>query len=129
MDKQLTFAEILADPENLVCKCQHDGSSYPVCQYRTKCRECIIIHKSEKGVPTCIRDYSENNELPDMAKRAAAEEAILSDPENFKCVCTVESDGKPCEFRGRCKECIAIHRYYRSFPACVRDHAIMKAAE
>ena len=127
MAERLTFEEILADPENLGCKCQHDGTSYPSCQYRFKCAQCIIIHKSEGGLPTCIREFASNEQaLPDMKTRAENEAAWLSDPKYETCVCTVEIDGKPCELRGKCKECIAVHRYYKNFPVCVAEYHVLK---
>ena len=130
MAEKLTFAEILSNPENMKCLCEHDGTSYPNCQYRTKCRECIIIHKSERGLPTCIRSLAAGEQaLPDMKVRAENEAAWLADPKYETCVCTNERDGVPCELRGKCRECIAVHRYNKSFPACVRDYNELKTEE
>ena len=128
MAEKLTYEEILADPENLVCVCNHDGSEggMPLCSHRTICDECILIHKVEGGIPTCLRLYTDHKfPLPDMKIRFANEKSWLADPENRKCVCTEETDGKPCVYRGKCKECIAINRYYKGYPSCLPDFPVL----
>ena len=40
---------------------------------------------------------------------------ILGDPENLKCLCTDEG----CEWRGKCRECVALHRSYGTVPCCL----------
>ncbi len=35
--------------------------------------------------------------------------SILKDPENLKCSCPKVK----CEWHGKCRECVAIHRYYK----------------
>lgn len=43
---------------------------------------------------------------------------IISDPDNLKCTCTRTS----CEWYGRCKECVALHRYHKDHvPACFQS--------
>jgi len=126
MAEKLTFEEILADPENLVCHCGHDGSNprIPACEHRTICSECVIVHRMHNCPPNCFDKFTEHKfPLPDMKVRYGPEgqEKWLADPENWKCVCTHEFDGKPCAYRGKCKECLAIHRYFRGFSACVPD--------
>ncbi|WP_088226521.1 DUF6485 family protein [Desulfosporosinus sp. FKB] len=40
---------------------------------------------------------------------------IASDPLNLKCTCTEVL----CEWHGRCRECVALHRYHQDHvPAC-----------
>ena len=40
---------------------------------------------------------------------------IAGNPENLKCTCTQIS----CEWHGRCRECVALHRYHKDHvPAC-----------
>ena len=127
MDKTITPEEILADPRNLECLCNHDGSEggMPLCSHRTICSECVIVHRVEGGIPTCIRLYTDYEfPLPDMKVRFANEEAWLTDPENKKCTCTGENDGQPCAYRGKCKECVAIHRYHRGIPACFPKYPV-----
>jgi len=34
---------------------------------------------------------------------------IASNPENIKCTCTQTL----CEWHGRCKECVVLHRYHK----------------
>ena len=42
---------------------------------------------------------------------------ILSDPRNTKCTCPKVA----CEWHGKCKECVAFHRYYKNhIPACLQ---------
>jgi len=126
MAEKLTFEEILADPENLVCPCHHDGKhgDIPACEHRTICHECVIVHRMQDIPPVCQGQFA-NYEftLPDMKVRYGpdGQEKWLADPENKKCICTYEFDGVPCAYRGKCKECIAIHRYFKGFSACVPD--------
>ena len=41
---------------------------------------------------------------------------VAAQPENLRCTCPVLS----CEWRGRCRECIALHRYYEDhLPRCL----------
>ena len=43
--------------------------------------------------------------------------AILSDPENLKCTCP----NTFCEWFGKCKECVAQHRYHgKHLPTCLQ---------
>lgn len=43
---------------------------------------------------------------------------IISDPNNLKCTCTQTL----CEWHGRCKECVALHRYHKNHvPACLQS--------
>jgi len=43
---------------------------------------------------------------------------LAADPENLKCTCTQTL----CEWHGRCRECIALHRYYKDHvPACLHS--------
>lgn len=43
---------------------------------------------------------------------------IASNPENLKCTCTQTL----CEWHGRCKECVALHRYHKDHvPACFQS--------
>lgn len=40
---------------------------------------------------------------------------IAGNPENLKCTCTQTL----CEWNGRCRECVALHRYHQDHvPAC-----------
>ncbi|MDR3563058.1 MAG: hypothetical protein P4N59_16730 [Negativicutes bacterium] len=40
---------------------------------------------------------------------------IASDPKNLRCSCP----NVKCEWHGRCRECVALHRYYQDHvPAC-----------
>ncbi|MCL2227066.1 MAG: hypothetical protein FWB97_05500 [Oscillospiraceae bacterium] len=49
-------------------------------------------------------------------------EEILADPENMKCQCLAGIDGAPsCDYKGKCKECVAIHKYYGGVPHCLRE--------
>ena len=58
-----------------------------------------------------------------MAERIPYEE-ILSNPDNMRCMCLDESEGKPfCGYRGKCKECVSIHRFYHGLTHCLRDLA------
>jgi hypothetical protein len=40
---------------------------------------------------------------------------ILSDPANLECTCPRVQ----CQYHGQCRECVALHRYYKSTPACL----------
>jgi hypothetical protein len=43
---------------------------------------------------------------------------ILNDPENLKCSCPKVK----CEWHGKCRECVAIHRYYKDhLPNCFQE--------
>ena len=45
--------------------------------------------------------------------------AILSDPENLKCPCPKVK----CEWHGKCRECVALHRYYKDHvPNCFQQY-------
>ena len=124
MEKDLTNEEILADPKNLECLCNHDGAEggMPLCSHRTICNECVIVHRVEGGIPTCIRLYTDHQfPLPDMKERFANEEAWLADPENKKCRCP----SAECPYKGKCKECVALHRYHRGIPACFPKYPIL----
>ncbi len=51
---------------------------------------------------------------------------IVSDPENLKCTCLHTL----CEWHGRCRECIALHRYYKDHvPACLQGFINEKLKE
>ena len=42
---------------------------------------------------------------------------VLKDPENLKCTCPEIS----CEWYNKCKQCVAIHRYYCDhLPVCLQ---------
>jgi hypothetical protein len=42
---------------------------------------------------------------------------ILSDPQNTQCACPKTA----CEWHGKCKECVAFHRYYKNhIPNCLQ---------
>lgn len=44
--------------------------------------------------------------------------AMLAKPENLQCTCPKTS----CEWHGKCKECVAIHRYYKDhLPNCFQQ--------
>ena len=62
-----------------------------------------------------------------MAEELTREE-ILADPENLKCTCPQKEDGTYCEYRGRCKECTAYHRFKKGLPACMRSFAVVADA-
>ena len=65
-------------------------------------------------------DRITNAEFVNGIKRITNEE-ILADPKNLTCKCIEDSEGAPfCAYRGKCKECVAIHRYYDGFPHCLR---------
>lgn len=43
---------------------------------------------------------------------------IASSPEHLKCTCP----NVKCEWHGKCKECVAIHRYHKKHvPNCLKD--------
>ena len=42
-------------------------------------------------------------------------ENILSDEAYMACPCYVED----CPFRGKCRECVALHRYCGKLPTCL----------
>lgn len=43
---------------------------------------------------------------------------IISDPENLKCSCPKTK----CELHGKCRECVAMHRYYKDHvPNCFQQ--------
>jgi hypothetical protein len=49
---------------------------------------------------------------------------IASDPENLKCPCS-----ELCEWHGRCRECVALHRYHKDHvPACLQEFINEKLA-
>lgn len=42
---------------------------------------------------------------------------ILSDPENTQCICPKTA----CEWHGKCKECVALHRCFKNhIPNCLQ---------
>lgn len=42
---------------------------------------------------------------------------IAANPENLKCTCAATL----CEWHGRCRECVALHRYHKDHvPACMQ---------
>jgi hypothetical protein len=44
---------------------------------------------------------------------------VVADPENLRCTCTQTL----CEWHGRCRECVALHRHYKDHvPACLPDY-------
>jgi len=44
---------------------------------------------------------------------------VVADPENLKCTCTQTL----CEWHGRCRECVALHRHYKDHvPACLQGY-------
>lgn len=57
-----------------------------------------------------------------MAKELTPQE-ILENPDNVVCTCQ-----ENCEFHGKCKECIALHRYYKHIPDCIQK-VLSKAEE
>ena len=125
MAEKLTFDEIVANHlENFSCPCHHDGSNPPIpkCEHRTICNECVLVHRKQFLAPVCLEGVSDYPfVLPDMKIRYAEQDKWLADPETKKCACTQTFDGKPCKYKGRCKECIGIHRYYKSYVACMVD--------
>ena len=43
---------------------------------------------------------------------------VLSDQQNLKCTCPKTS----CEWHGKCRECVAFHRYYKDhIPNCLQS--------
>lgn len=43
---------------------------------------------------------------------------VVADPENLMCTCTQTL----CEWHGRCRECVALHRHYEDHvPACLQE--------
>ncbi|HOK42381.1 MAG TPA: hypothetical protein PLD49_01765 [Thermoclostridium caenicola] len=43
---------------------------------------------------------------------------LLKDPENLKCTCPKVK----CEWHGKCRECVALHRYYKDHvPNCFQQ--------
>ena len=42
-------------------------------------------------------------------------EKILQNPEYTTCTCSAPD----CEYHGKCKECVALHRYAKMLPACL----------
>ncbi len=47
-----------------------------------------------------------------------ANRRIAADPEKLKCTCTQTL----CEWHGRCRECVALHRHYKDHvPACLQE--------
>ncbi|MDR0818919.1 MAG: hypothetical protein LBN43_05030 [Oscillospiraceae bacterium] len=64
---------------------------------------------------------NKNEVVYDPNRTATAEDlklwaAIVADPKNLECTCTVTV----CEYHGKCKQCLAVHRYYEGFPGCLR---------
>jgi hypothetical protein len=44
---------------------------------------------------------------------------IVADPKNLKCTCKQTL----CEWHGRCRECVALHRHYQDHvPACLQGY-------
>jgi len=51
---------------------------------------------------------------------------ITKDPENLKCTCPKVK----CEYHGRCRECTALHRYYKDHvPGCFHNYINDKIAD
>jgi len=46
---------------------------------------------------------------------ASVVQEILSSPQYMTCTCFVED----CEYHGKCKECVALHRYCGMLPTCL----------
>ena len=94
MAEKSTFEEILADPENLVCLCQHDGrhAKIPICEHRTICPDCVIVHVKMGAPPSCFAGWTDLSVLPplDINERYSPDGQVkwLVDPELRKCVCT-----------------------------------------
>lgn len=40
---------------------------------------------------------------------------IPSDPANLECTCPRIQ----CKYHGQCRECVALHKYYKGTPACI----------
>jgi len=126
-ETSLTFEEILADPENLRCKCLDESEGKPPCALRGLCKECIANHRYYKGVPNCLREFTTVQGTPPTPEERRTHEQIFADPENMKCTCTSGiGDNPACKYKESCKECIAIHRYYKGFPACVVEFTVEK---
>ncbi|HOQ76481.1 MAG TPA: hypothetical protein PK369_07950 [Thermoclostridium sp.] len=50
-----------------------------------------------------------------LSRRSACKPGCLNDPENLKCPCPKVK----CEWHGKCRECVALHRYYKDHvPNC-----------
>ena len=62
---------------------------------------------------------NEEATAPRVATKEDLEEwaRIVADPENLKCSCYVTM----CEYHGNCLKCVALHKYYKGFPGCLRD--------
>ena len=71
---------------------------------------------TEKKIKILRRPPANEEELQEEMKKWAE---IVADPENLKCTCPVTA----CEYHGNCLKCVAIHRYYDGFPACLREFA------
>jgi len=124
---EISFEEILADPQNMRCKCADEAEGKPPCELRGKCKECIAAHRFLQGLPNCLRPNAEDYPTPPLEGRKTHAE-IFADPENLRCKCEPELEGKQdCEFRTKCRECIAIHRFFKGLPACVRTYAVIKS--
>jgi len=53
----------------------------------------------------------------EQSAKAAKRREIVSDPNNLVCTCP----SKTCEWKGRCMECVAIHRYCKDhLPMCLQ---------
>lgn len=51
---------------------------------------------------------------------------IAGNPENLKCTCSQTM----CEWHGRCRECVALHRYHQDHvPACLQPFINNKLKE
>jgi len=50
---------------------------------------------------------------------------LFADPQIFKCTCS----NTVCEYHGKCKECIALHRHYDKIPACLQPIFDAKVAK
>lgn len=126
-NSKISYEEILADPQNMRCKCLDESEGKPPCELRGDCKKCIAHHRYYKGFPNCLREFTEARSAPPTPEERRTHEQIFADPENLKCRCQAgEGDNPACKYKGSCKECIAIHRYYKGFPSCVREYAIVK---
>jgi len=120
----LTYEEILADPANTGCLCLDESEGAPFCPLRGKCKECIAHHRYYAGSPHCLRAFTLKPSTPPTPETRRTHDEILGDPANLICKCSAETCGDPdCSLKGNCRDCIAIHRYFKGLPACIRASA------
>jgi hypothetical protein len=55
MEGKFNPHEVLADPNNLICKCPEID-----CEWFGKCKECVALHRFCKTVPNCL-DFDGKN--------------------------------------------------------------------